>query len=337
VCPAGGCESDEAAPLWKRELAEAFTRAPALLAYLGLDSASLARDIDTARDFPMLVPRSYADAMRRGDPADPLLRQVLPLKSERKRVAGYARDPVDDTAARRAPGLLQKYAGRALLMPTGACAVHCRYCFRRHYPYADSGPRGKRLDDVLQTLADAVDINEVILSGGDPLMLDDSALAELTARLAQIAHLRRLRLHTRLPVVLPSRITASLCRTFAECRLRPVVVIHANHPAELGPATRAALARLRACGTILFNQSVLLRGVNDDAAVLAALAEALFEAGVVNYYLHQLDRVEGAAHFEVPDDRALSLMAELRAWLPGYLVPRLVREEPGAPSKTPLL
>jgi EF-P beta-lysylation protein EpmB len=274
--------------------------------------------------------------MRPDDPSDPLLLQVLPVKAERRRIPGFVPDPVGDTAARRAPALLQKYAGRALLMPTGACAVHCRYCFRRHYPYAEAGVRKARLHEALQALAQMRDVEEVILSGGDPLMLDDAELGALIAELAEIAHLRRLRLHTRLPVVLPSRITDALCGILADSPLRTVVVIHANHPAELYDSVRGALARLRGCAGTLLNQSVLLRGINDDADVLASLAEGLFEAGVVNYYLHQLDRVEGAAHFEVSDARALSLIEALRARLPGYLVPRLVREKPGASSKTPL-
>jgi EF-P beta-lysylation protein EpmB len=231
---------------------------------------------------------------------------------------------------------LQKYAGRALLLATGACAVHCRYCFRRHFPYADDGASRERLSRALDALAQATDIGEIILSGGDPLLLDDGALGALVERLDAIGHLRRLRLHTRLPVVLPSRITPGLLGVLEGTRLRPVIVIHANHPAELDSDAAAALTALGAARIPLFNQSVLLRGVNDDAGVLAELSERLFELGVVNYYLHQLDRVAGSAHFEVSDDSALGIMDALRARLPGYLIPRLVREIPGAPSKTPL-
>jgi EF-P beta-lysylation protein EpmB len=271
--------------------------------------------------------------MTPGDPTDPLLRQVLPLTAEQLPVEGFGPDPVGDQAATRAPGLVQKYAGRALLLVQGACAIHCRYCFRRHYPYADLGASGPRFQGALETITADGTLTEVILSGGDPLLLDDAPLEALLRHLDTIPHLRRLRIHSRLPVVLPERVTEALCHLLGTVRLSVVVVIHANHPRELGEATAGALARLRLAGSTLLNQSVLLRGVNDDVDNLAGLSERLFAQGVVPYYLHQVDPVQGAAHFQVPDSEALALVEQLRARLPGYLVPRLVREVAGEPCK----
>jgi EF-P beta-lysylation protein EpmB len=322
---------------WKRELADAFTDHGALLDALGINRQQLSPPPLSQSEFPLLVPRPYAALMRHGDPDDPLLRQVLPVASEAESVPGFATDPVGDAAARRASGFLQKYHGRALLITTGACAVHCRYCFRRHFPYRDDSAQRDRFAGALRALAAAPDIDEVILSGGDPLMLDDAALATLIAALAQQPQLKRLRLHTRLPIVLPSRITEALCALLADCALQLVIVVHANHAAELGDAAVQALRRLARVGGTLLNQSVLLRGVNDDAAALAALSEALFAERVLPYYLHLLDPVSGAAHFDVAEGEGRCLVTALRERLPGYLVPRLVREHPGAAAKTILL
>jgi EF-P beta-lysylation protein EpmB len=328
---------------WKKELARAFRRPEELLRYLDCDAPELLEARPATADFPMLVPRGFAALMRRADPRDPLLLQVLPSAAESLPVAGYCKDPVDDRAACRAPGLLRKYAGRALIIVSGACAVHCRYCFRRHFSYTrqllahpntDQGE--ERIHAALAAIAATPNVHEVILSGGDPLLLDDDALSRLVKHIEQLEQVRRLRLHTRLPVVLPSRITPALCTLLSSSRLRPVLVIHANHAAELGAAAATALDKLAQARIPLLNQSVLLRNVNDNAEVLAALAERLFDLGVINYYLHQLDRVDGAAHFEVADEQARQLLASLHARLPGYLVPRLVREIPGAPGKTPL-
>ncbi|MDR2878051.1 MAG: EF-P beta-lysylation protein EpmB [Chromatiales bacterium] len=322
---------------WQRELAEGYRLPAELLAALGLDAAMHADvDFDPHNPFPQRVPLSYVQRMRRGDPSDPLLRQVLPLLSERApSPAGYGRDPVGDLDAALAPGVLHKYQGRALLIATGACAVHCRYCFRRHFPYADA-PGASEWKSALATLTDHKDVYEIILSGGDPLALTTHRLAALIERITVLPQLRRLRLHTRLPVVLPARIDQALLTLLANTRLKTVMVIHANHANEIDTQVRSALVELATAGVTLLNQSVLLQGVNDDAAALAALSEALFDAGVTPYYLHLLDRVEGSAHFEVPTHEALQIHAQLRALLPGYLVPRLVREEPGAPAKTPV-
>jgi EF-P beta-lysylation protein EpmB len=269
--------------------------------------------------------------------ADPLLRQVLPVGVELEAVPGYVADALGEGEARLAPGLLQKYAGRALLIATGLCAVHCRYCFRRHYPYDDEPRRPDEWQAALDAIAADPSLHEVLLSGGDPLMLGDRRLGELCRRLADIGHLRRLRIHTRLPIVLPERITDGLLDLLTGSRLTPFVVVHANHPNEVAADCAAALRRLVRSGLTVLNQAVLLRGVNDDADTLADLCERLADLGVVPYYLHQLDRVAGAAHFAVSEDRGRALVAKLRARLPGYAVPTYVREIPGEPCKVPLL
>jgi EF-P beta-lysylation protein EpmB len=309
---------------------------PDLLEALGLAGYLSAASVDAARSFSLLVPRNYATLMTPGDPNDPLLRQVLPLASELEKHPGYGPDPVGDGEALRAAGLLQKYGARALLVVTGACAVHCRFCFRRHFPYSEAALQRDRTVAAIDRIGADGSISEVILSGGDPLMLDDGALADLVDSLCAIPHLRRLRLHTRLPIVLPSRVTPALCTLLAGTRLPTLVVVHANHARELSAEAGAALADLRGAGLTLLNQGVLLRGVNDSVEALAALAEALFENGVLPYYLHLLDRVAGAAHFEVSAAQGAALIGALRARLPGYLVPRLVRETPGRAFKQPV-
>ncbi len=321
---------------WQRELSRAFQRVEELLEFLDIPPSARGDVLMAGTDFPLRVPRGFAALMRRGDPHDPLLRQVLPLAVEGDAVVGFGPDPLREQDARTVAGLLRKYRGRALLMPSVGCAVHCRYCFRRHFPYAQT-PARANLDRALAELTAATDIHEVILSGGDPLLLDDAALAHLLARLAHIDHLQRLRIHTRLPVVLPERVTPTLCRLLAEHPRRCVLVIHANHPAELATAVAGALADLQQAGITMLNQSVLLRGVNDAVATLAELSERLFDCGVLPYYLHQLDRIAGAAHFAVDDARARDIAAALRGQLPGYLTPLLVRESPGEPNKLPLL
>lgn len=324
-----------ALPGWQRELAEAVRDPAELLALLGLDAALLPAAERAASQFPLRVPRAFIARMRHGDAGDPLLRQVLPLSAELENAQGFLTDPVGDAQALHSGGVLHKYHGRVLLVVTGACAVHCRYCFRRHFPYAESNASADRWASALSYIGSRPEISEVILSGGDPLVLNDRRLSELTEALAAIPHLRRLRIHSRLPIVLPNRVDDSMLDWLTGTRLTPVMVLHANHPQELGDDVATAAARLRARGVLLLNQAVLLAGVNDDAGVLAELSERLFDLGVQPYYLHALDRVQGAAHFE--STTALkTLMRNLRSRLPGYLVPRLVREEPGQPSKTPL-
>jgi EF-P beta-lysylation protein EpmB len=324
-------------PSWQQALAEAFTDPPSLLAHLGLDHCISPEQRLAARQFGMRVPKAFADLMRPGDPQDPLLRQILPLGDEMALPAGFSRNPVGDHEAETTPGLLHKYRGRVLVVATGACAVHCRYCFRRHYPYAEGSATPRQWNGILDYLEAHPEIEEVILSGGDPLMASDERLAGWLRQLAALPRLKRLRLHTRLPVMLPQRITPTLVELLATSRLQSLVVIHANHPNELSPQVAGALGMLKAAGIHLLNQSVLLRGVNDDADTLARLSERLFESGVMPYYLHLLDRVAGAAHFEVDESRAQSLHRALLARLPGYLVPKLVREIAGERSKTPVV
>jgi EF-P beta-lysylation protein EpmB len=283
------------------------------------------------------VPRSFVARMRRGDPYDPLLRQVLPLGDELIETAGFGSDPNDESSYQQAPGLLRKYSSRALLVTTGACAVHCRYCFRREFPYEEQqGETGRWREAIVSVAADP-SIEELILSGGDPLSLSNARLNALTNSLKGISHLNSLRLHTRNAIVLPSRIDAGFIDWIRSLPWRVTIVLHVNHAQELQGDALEALARLRTTGALLLNQSVLLRGVNDDAAALSTLSRTLHAHGVLPYYLHLLDRVRGGAHFEVSDSRGLEIIATMTSALPGYLVPKLVREIPGAASKTAIV
>jgi L-lysine 2,3-aminomutase len=334
---APGIAGYRAAPSrWQAELADAISTPEELLAALHLDHSLLAPARDAASTFRLRVPRNYVARMRVGDPADPLLRQVLPIGRELEDVADYVTDPLGEHAALRAPGLLQKYRGRALIITTSACAVHCRYCFRREFPYSEQTSNAPRWSAALSEIGRDSSIEEVLLSGGDPLSLSDARLKSLTDALATIPHIRRLRVHTRQPIVLPSRVDGGLLNWLHSVRIPTVFVLHANHPNELSEDVRAACEKLRATGVTLLNQSVLLRGVNDDVDVLAELSRRLFDSGVLPYYLHVLDRVRGSAHFEVPETDARVIAGELAARLPGYLVPRLVREIHGAPAKVTL-
>ena len=316
-------------------MAEAVCDPAELLRLLELDPFELPQIQMTAARFPLRVPRYFVGLMGRGDPHDPLLAQILPLAIEEQAVPGYLTDPVGDLNASCEHGVLHKYHGRALMVTTGACAVHCRYCFRRHFPYAEQSVLG-HWQSALETLRDLPDVTELILSGGDPLSLSDNRLAELVDEAQAIPQLRRLRIHTRLPVVLPNRVTRRLAEILAGNRLRTAVVIHANHPNEVTPELGRALRCLADAGTALLNQAVLLKSVNDRADTLVTLSESLFEIGVLPYYLHLLDPVAGAAHFDVSADRAARLCEELRIRLPGYLVPRVVRELAGELYKVPI-
>ena len=326
---------------WQQAWRDAVRDPRELLGMLGLD-ALLPAILDgppsaaAADAFALRVPRAFVARMRPGDPHDPLLRQVLPLDAELRPMPGYALDAVGDGAARAGHGLIRKYRGRALLIATGSCAVHCRYCFRRHFPYAEETAAAGHWQQAIRLIRADTSIDEVILSGGDPLSLATTKLAELTDALADATHLRRLRIHTRLPVVLPERVDDALLAWIGDLPWPVTVVLHANHANEFDPAVDAATARLRGTGATLLNQAVLLRGVNDSVDALSDLSTRGYEAGVLPYYLHQLDRVQGAAHFEVDDDRARALHAGLAARLSGYLVPRLVREVAGDSGKRPL-
>ncbi len=322
---------------WQNLMAGAIREPASLLEWLELPKSLLPAALAAHGLFPLRVPAPYLARMEKGNPLDPLLLQVLPHHLEFKKNKGFTADPVGDGEAMVAPGVLHKYRGRALLVTTGACAVHCRYCFRRHYPYTDASAGRDEWQGALNYLRDNEDVEEVILSGGDPLSLSDLRLARLVAALDDIPHLRYLRLHTRLPVVLPQRVNADLLTWLSASRLRKTLVIHSNHPRELDEDVGAALTRLRQADVTLLNQSVLLRGINDDSGILAQLSHGLHQQHVLPYYLHCLDRVDGAAHFEVGGTVAGQIMKQLRERLPGFLVPQLVREQAGAPYKLPQL
>ncbi len=318
--------------IWRRELQQAIRTSSELLQYVKVQSEFASDD----EPFPVRVPRGFADRMVPGDENDPLLRQVLATTHEQIDVPGFVRDPLQEQSDRNlihpAPGLLHKYHGRALLITTGACAINCRYCFRRHFPYADH--QQSRHEKALAAVQKNESIEEVILSGGDPLLLDDRALQRLVDSLAHIRHLQRLRIHTRIPVVLPTRVTLALVEMLSTSRLEVVMVIHSNHAQELDAATARSLAALSKAGIHLLNQAVLLKGVNDNLPAQIALAKKLFSQRVMPYYLHLPDRVAGTTHFFINDNDAVKLHRNMQAHLPGYLVAKLVREQAGELSKT---
>lgn len=319
---------------WQRQLADAVRDPCRLLDVLGLPPDPKGREALT--NFPLLVPQSFIRRMQRENRSDPLLLQVLPRPEETLSAAGFLADPVGDTAAAKVPGLLQKYEGRALLIAAGACAVHCRYCFRREFPYHTTPRRLQDWLPAIDTIAADASIHEVILSGGDPLMLNDDRLSELFALLGDISHVERVRLHTRLPIVLPARVTKELTALLLNQPWQPIVVVHANHAHEIADDCAGALQNLVRSGIPTLNQAVLLKEINDSADAQEQLCRRLTGLGVMPYYLHQLDRVNGAAHFECTEELGRAIIRELRKRLPGYAVPRFVREVPGAPSKTPL-
>ena len=320
---------------WQIALAESIRDPRELLSMLKLPT-SLADKILLDPVFPLRVTRSFLRRMQPGNIDDPLLKQVLPLIKESSDNNWGQKDPVGDHNAMQGPGLLHKYAGRVLLVSTAACAIHCRYCFRQHFPYQQANPLGTQWPATLAYLSVHRDIHEVILSGGDPLSLSDDRLAKIVSQLEQFPHIKTLRIHTRLPVVLPQRIDNPLLNWVAKTRLRIVFVIHINHPNEIDQEVHDALGLLQLPGVTLLNQSVLLQGINDDSACLVELSHKLFECGVLPYYLHQLDKVQGAAHFEVAEQTGLALITEMTRQLPGYLVPRYVKEIPGDAAKSPI-
>ena len=317
---------------WQKNLAQGFSSAAELLSFLQLPT-SLAAHL-AEKSFKTRVPRRFAAKMQPGNPSDPLLLQVLAVSEELNTADDFVADPLSEALANTRSGLIHKYPNRVLLTVTGACAINCRYCFRRHFPYEDNNPGIGGWQHALDYIANDAGIHEVILSGGDPLLAKDNVLAALLTQLATIPHLHTLRIHTRIPVVLPERINDSLIALLVANRLHKVVVLHCNHAQEIDETVENACRVLRHAGCHVLNQSVLLAGVNDNAETLATLSERLFACGVLPYYLHLLDKVQGAAHFDVPLDEALILFRQLQTLLPGYLVPRLAREEPGKKNKT---
>ncbi|MEH6635890.1 MAG: EF-P beta-lysylation protein EpmB [Halioglobus sp.] len=319
---------------WQQQLRNTLTTADQLLHRLDLTAQDVGFSARASAEFSLKVPLAFVNRMRPGDPRDPLLLQVLASAQELQQTPGYDGDPVGETGASNPQrGIIHKYHGRALLIVSGGCAVNCRYCFRRHFPYSDNqNSREQWREALLYVRADS-SIEEVILSGGDPLVATDGQLAELVAEIASIEHVRRLRIHTRLPIVIPDRITDTLLDAICHPQLQTVMVVHCNHANEIDQSVRIAMSALKGRDITLLNQSVLLAGVNDDAETLIALSDKLFAAGALPYYLHLLDKVQGAAHFDVSEQRASLLMGEMACRLPGYLVPKLAREVAGAGSK----
>jgi len=320
---------------WKKDLASAISDPRKLLFILDLPETTFQADFAARQLFPMRVPQSFVDRMEKGNPKDPLFLQVMPKQQEFIQKAGFIKDPLDEHES-VVPGLLHKYTNRVLFIVRGGCAINCRYCFRRHFPYQDNSNNKHEWQQAIDYIRSKPEIIEVIFSGGDPLMANDEQLGWLVAQLEQIPHLKRLRIHTRLPVVMPSRVTDEFVTLLKQSSLRCSVVLHINHPNELAAELPTALAKLTTAGITLYNQAVLLADINDNADDLVELHERLFDNRIQPYYLHLLDKVEGASHFEVPEEKAVEIMNELLLRLPGFLVPKLVREIGGEKSKTPI-
>lgn len=322
---------------WQKALIEAIKDPKELLEVLELPHDLLPQAIRSSKLFPLKVPRSYLARMQKNNRHDPLLLQVLPIDLEEHEVSGYTKDPLEEKKYNPIPGLLHKYKSRVLLTMTGVCGVHCRFCFRRHFPYSDNNPGSSGWNEVLDYIAKNASIHEVILSGGDPLAMSDHLLGDFTEKLAEIPHLKRLRIHTRMPIVIPERVNDELIAWINKLNLKTTIVIHCNHANEIDADVKLGLKKLAQNGIILLNQSVLLKGVNDTVETLSELSESLFEAGVLPYYLHVLDKVQGTAHFDIDHGAAKELHTKLTTQLSGYLVPRLVTEQAGAAAKLNLL
>jgi EF-P beta-lysylation protein EpmB len=311
---------------WQSEIARAIRDPAELCRLLDLPAEMAVAAVEASREFPLWVPRPFVSRMRPGDPRDPLLMQVLPQGVELRAVPGFGPDPLGESSSMPEKGLLWKYQGRILVVATGSCAVHCRFCFRRHFPFSSGGCSEIPWEKIFHRIKDEPSIHEVILSGGDPLTLNDNEFTQIINQFANIPHLRRIRVHTRLPIMIPNRITNELLAILSGTRLSPYIVVHINHPAEIDDVVAAALGQLVDAGIPVLSQSVLLRGVNDRLKTLSTLYDRLADLRVMPYYLHQLDPVAGAAHFEVPIAEGIALIHKLRAQLPGYAVPRYVRE-----------
>lgn len=318
---------------WQQQLSEAFTSIEGLCDYIGLPLEQLSVSAEAGRNFPLRVPLSFAASIEKNNPNDPLLRQVLPVQDELRDFPGFTPDPVGDLDAAVQAGMLHKYHGRVLLINTGSCAINCRYCFRRNFPYNEMQLGKQQESRVIEHIRSNTEITEVILSGGDPLLLSDARINQLLKQLGTIGHIKRIRIHSRLPIVLPARITDELTEILAGCSKQTVLVVHCNHANEINGRVSAACGKLKNKGITLLNQSVLLKGVNDNVAALCELSERLFAVGILPYYLHLLDKANGTGHFEVFEDVATALIKQVQNRLPGYLVPKLVKEVAGAESK----
>lgn len=321
-------------PSWQQELQSAFTNIDELLCFLELNIDDLSRHYKAAKTFPLLVTKSYAQRIKKSDWNDPLLRQVLPHPEELEKHPAYLSDPVGDNQASISPGLLHKYYGRVLLVSTGACAIHCRYCFRREFPYSDNTAHRSQTDSIKQYLTTHPEVTEIILSGGDPLTLSDLKLQHLFELFKNLPQIERIRIHSRIPIVLPSRMSKKLLSILSSTNKKVIMVIHANHPNELDNEVSSTLFSIKNAGVTLLNQSVLLHGVNDDTETLTNLSHRLFDCNTLPYYLHTLDKVAGAIHFDSTMQHTVEIYNQLQQKLPGYLVPKLVCEEAGKPHKT---
>ena len=329
-----GAETITGDSSWQQQMKVAVRDLAALRKTLQLPEDLTARSAEAS--FSVFAPRPFIDRIEPGNPKDPLLLQLLPSQREDTSPSHYTTDPLAESEAQLGPGVLKKYNGRALFIVTGACAIHCRYCFRRHFPYQDHSVIGSDWESAIAAITADESIEEVIFSGGDPLTVVDLRLASLIDRLEQIPHVRRLRIHTRLPIMIPARVTDGLVAMLEQTKLEVVFVIHANHANEIDNDVAAAMERLKSSGAMLLNQSVLLAGVNDSAQALIDLSKRLISIGVMPYYLHQLDQVIGTSHFEVPISQGKQIIETMRASLPGFAVPRYVQEIPGQPNKTVL-
>ena len=317
---------------WQKVLASGFGSSSELLSFLNIP-VNLAGVI-AEQQFKTRVPRGFVGRMQPGDPRDPLLLQVLAQEIELQESPGFVTDPLEELLVNPIPGLIHKYPGRVLLTLTGTCAIHCRYCFRRHFPYQDNNPGLKGWHAALEYIANDISLREVIFSGGDPLLANDRLLGSVLERIEAISHVKTVRFHTRIPIVLPERIDQSFLHLMQQCKLQKVMVLHSNHAQELDMSVQFACRALADVGFVMLNQSVLLQGINAQAQILADLSERLFTCGVLPYYLHLVDKVQGASHFDVSHAHALTIFQELQALLPGYLVPRLAREHAGKKHKT---
>ena len=321
---------------WQQQMKWAIRDSQTLRQAVGLPNSleSFKNQPKAASQFPVFAPLPFVSRIRANDVNDPLLKQILPVAAEDEQLSGFKKDPLQEAEATLTPGLLQKYQNRVLLVTTGACAIHCRYCFRREFPYSESPTSPQQWDPAIKRIQADTNIDEVILSGGDPLTIKDDALIGLIDRLESIPQVKRLRFHTRLPIMIPQRVTVALTDRLQQYDGQVLMVIHSNHANEIDSQVADAITRLKAAGVTMLNQSVLLRGVNDNVESLVALSNRLLTVGVLPYYLHQLDRVTGVGHFEVSKEQGIKLIAQMRERLSGYAVPRYVKEEPGQPNKT---
>jgi len=323
---------------WQEQLTSLVTTPEALFNILNLPESMLPAARKAAAQFPLRVPRAYLDKIQPERIDDPLLRQIMPIDDELREITGFSLDPLQETGSNPVSGVIHKYHGRVLFIAAPQCAIHCRYCFRRHFNYTDNSPSRNQWEAALDYVRENTEIDEVILSGGDPLSVSDRQIEWLLSQLDAMPQITRIRIHSRLPIVLPDRVTCSeLAPILQNSKKQMILVVHCNHPQELAADVSTALLALKDTGTTLLNQTVLLRGVNDNAPVLTELSKKLFSNGVLPYYLHLLDKVSGTAHFDLSKRSALQIHAKLQATLPGYLVPKLVREEAGAAHKTLIL